>query len=379
MRIAFVYDAVYPWEKGGAQKRVWEIARRLAADHDVHLYGLHYWDGPATIIRNGVTLHGVCEPPELYVGDHRSIYEAIYYTAHLTPALLRNQFDVIDCQQFPYFPIFSSKANELMRSSAVVVTWYEVWNDYWYQYLGWKGALGKAVERLTVRLPDQIIAISEFVATDLEAIGRWENVTVVHNGVDYEWIQNVPAGEADWDVVYVGRLIEHKNVDKLLEAVAIVAEEMDEPIRCGIIGDGPQRTELERYARELGVSEEIEFLGFVETDAEVIEHLKAADVFVLPSMREGFPNTILEANACGVPSIVVDHDTNGATAVVEDGVTGYVMPLSSDAIAAKIREILTNNALRADLQQAARNYGRDHDWSAIVEELEVVYTTVACK
>jgi hypothetical protein len=49
MRICFVYDAVHPWEKGGAQKRVWELARRLANDHKVHFYGMHYWDGSETI------------------------------------------------------------------------------------------------------------------------------------------------------------------------------------------------------------------------------------------------------------------------------------------------------------------------------------------
>src|SRR6056297_1579194 len=103
MKIAFVYDAVYPWEKGGAQKRIWELACRLAADHDVHLYGMHYWDGPATIEREGVTLHGVCEPKELYVNGRRSIPQALSFAANLAPALLGEEFDIIDCQEFPYF------------------------------------------------------------------------------------------------------------------------------------------------------------------------------------------------------------------------------------------------------------------------------------
>lgn len=57
MKLALIYDAVFPWEKGGAQKRVWELARRLADDHDVHLYGMHYWDGPVVIEREGVSIH----------------------------------------------------------------------------------------------------------------------------------------------------------------------------------------------------------------------------------------------------------------------------------------------------------------------------------
>ena len=89
MKIAFLYDAVYPYEKGGAQKRIWELARRLADNHDVHLYGMHYWDGPPVIERENVTLHGVCEPQELYVEGRRSIPQAIYFAVTLLPTLLR--------------------------------------------------------------------------------------------------------------------------------------------------------------------------------------------------------------------------------------------------------------------------------------------------
>lgn len=376
MKLAFVYDAVYPWEKGGAQKRVWELARRLADDHDVHLYGMHYWDGPAIMERESVTLHGVCEPYDLYTDGRRSIPQAIKFAVHLTPQLLRKDFDVIDCQQFPYFPIFVAKAHELLRQSNLVVTWYEVWDDYWTDYLGTKGVFGKTIERLTVRLPDTIVPISSSIRDDLRALGRTHGLHVVENGVDAQGQQTLSAAETQWDVIYVGRLAEHKNVDWLLDAVATASERLGRHVTTCILGDGPERKALERHADEVGVADRVTFHGFVEADEDVIGHMKAASVFVLPSTREGFPNTILEANACGVPSIVIDHAENGSTAVVEDGETGFVVDPEPDAIASRIVTLLEDDDLLATLSANARIYGEVHDWDNIVTDLEGVYSNI---
>jgi len=373
MKISFVYDAVYPYEKGGAQKRIWELARRLADDHDVHLYGMHYWNGPRVIEREGVTLHGVCEPRELYTDGRRSIPQAMYFAARVAVPLLREEFDIIDCQEFPYFPCFPGKAHELLRDSTLLITWYEVWDDYWYDYLGPLGAFGKAIEQITAKLPDTIVPISEYIAGDLRDIGRTRNLRVIENGVDVKGLQETPSADADWDAIYVGRLSEHKNVDMLLEAIDTTSTHIGTDVSCCIIGDGPERERLEEYATDLGVDDQVTFLGFVEEDADVIGNIKAASVFVLPSIREGFPNTILEANACGVPSIVVDHPENGSTAVVEDGVTGFVTNVSADAIADRLAACLTDDELVKELSAGAIEYGRDHDWDVIVDELEDVY------
>jgi len=373
MKIAFVYDAVYPWEKGGAQKRIWELARRLADDHEVHYYGMKYWDGPRIIERKDVILHGVCEPRDLYIDGRRSIPQALYFTAAVTPALFREDFDIIDCQEFPYFPVFTAKLHELIRGSNLVVTWYEVWDDYWYDYLGAKGVFGKGVERVVSRLSETIIPISSYIEDDLHDIGRTEGNQVVENGVDFDGLKEIPAGDLNWDILYFGRLSEHKNVDLLIEAVDRVSTELGEPVSCGIIGDGPERENLEEYTKRIGIENQVEFLGFVEADEDVMKHLKASRMFVLPSIREGFPNTILEANACGVPSIVVDHPENGSTAVVEDGVTGFITEVAADAIAKRILDLLRDEEQYQAISEGAQEFGRNHDWDVIVDDLERKY------
>ncbi len=238
MRIGYVYDAVHPWETGGVQKRVWEVARRLADDHDVHWYGFRYWDGPAVVEREGVTFHGVAEPGELYVDGRRSILQALRFSAKLLRPLLAESFDVIDCQAFPYFPAFPSKLHSMARDATFLVTWHEVWDAYWYDYLGWKGGFGKAVERTVARLPDGHLTVSHRTRQDLASLGVTD-AQVVPNGVSMAEIDAVDPADGPVDVLFVGRLIPEKNADLLVRAVDRLRDEMPD-LRCVVVGEGPR-------------------------------------------------------------------------------------------------------------------------------------------
>ncbi len=81
MKIAFIYDAVYPWVKGGAEKRVYELAKRLAQrGNEVHWYSIGWWwpeNGKKDMVMDGIHLHGVSNPIDLYSDDRRSIKEAL--------------------------------------------------------------------------------------------------------------------------------------------------------------------------------------------------------------------------------------------------------------------------------------------------------------
>ena len=99
-------DAIYPYNLGGADKRLWELARKLAenGEHEVHIYGMKWWQGPDTIVTDNVHLHGVCKVHELYdENGGRSIKEAIIFSLKVLLPLLKADYDVIDCNQFPYF------------------------------------------------------------------------------------------------------------------------------------------------------------------------------------------------------------------------------------------------------------------------------------
>lgn len=124
MKIANVFDLIYPYSKGGVEKRNWELAVRLTQrGHEVHLFGMKSWEGPDIFVKNGVYLHGVCAPMELYSHGRRSIKEPIYFAFRVLPALLKERFDIIDCQSAPYFPSFSAKLHSLLRGSCLVISW----------------------------------------------------------------------------------------------------------------------------------------------------------------------------------------------------------------------------------------------------------------
>lgn len=143
-----------------------------------------------------------------------------------------------------------------------------------------------------------------------------------------------------------------------------------------MIGVGPEHRRLESYAAELGVSDRVTFFGFVESTEGVLAHLRSADVFILPSEREGFPNTILEANACKTPCIVCDYEENGGTAVVEDETTGFISSPIPGELVDRITSLRTDPNLRARLGEGTQEFGKRHDWQSITKEMESVYRGV---
>src|SRR5512136_99697 len=153
MRIAYVYDVIHPYVPGGVQKRIWELSRRLAAKgHDVTLFGMKHWEGDDVLMKEGVRIWGMCPPRHLFVNGRRSIAEAVYVGWRALRVLPKERFDVIDCQNFPYFPCFSAQVASSLRRSSLVITWHEVWGQYWRQYLGRTWPLGAVTERLAGRL-----------------------------------------------------------------------------------------------------------------------------------------------------------------------------------------------------------------------------------
>ena len=151
-------------------------------------------------------------------------------------------------------------------------------------------------------------------------------------------------------VLFVGRLVPYKGVDVLIDAMAGVRH-----ATCLIVGDGPLRASLESHAASRGVSSRVRFLGGVP-DADLVAHLHACELFVLPSVtrQETFGVVQLEAMACGRPVVSTDLET-GVPWVNQHETTGLVVrPGDSAALAAAITRLLDEPALRARYGAAGR-------------------------
>jgi len=373
MKLAFIYDVIYPYVVGGAQQRIWEISRRLAQrGHEVHLFGMKYWDGEEVIVKGGVYLHGICKPQELYVEGRRSITEAIYFARKLVRPLLREDFDIVDCSNFPYFPCFPAKLHALIRKSNLIITWHEVWDDYWYEYLGRKGVFGRWIERIVARLSRNVIAISERTKRELISIGAGGNIQIVPGGVDIEQISMVAPASSESDVIFAGRLIKEKNVDFLIKSIALVRRTIPDLI-CFIIGDGPERANLEKLTYDLGLEGNIRFLGFLDHSEDVFSYMKSSGVFVLPSTREGFGIVVVEANACGLPVVTVSHRRNAAADLIVDNENGFLCKLSEEDMAQKITIALER---KQDMTKDCQEHSRKYDWDRITNMAEAVHNSV---
>lgn len=127
-RTAFVIDAVYPVNKGGRERRLWEIARRLARDgHDVRVFTMKWWSGPRPIELDGVwpRFH------PLHRGARRSMTHAPLFGVAASRHLTERRH-TIGSDHMPYFPLISARPICCLRSKRLTAAWHEVWGrEYW--------------------------------------------------------------------------------------------------------------------------------------------------------------------------------------------------------------------------------------------------------
>ena len=369
MKIAFVYDVLYPDTIGGVEKRIYEMGTRLAErGHEVHLFPMMSGD-EQVINREGLIIHKVCDPIGLYTGDRRSVLQALWYSVHLFPTLLGVRVEIIDCQNFPYFPVLVARIVGFLRRETCIITWHEFWGSYWYSYLGFFGVFGRVIEKIAILLSNQCITVSQHTALRLgKTVGK--QTSLVPNGItiaDIEGFQNFgPPGE----ILFAGRFIPEKHPELVVEAVRIIAEENPE-VSCVMVGDGPKMAEIRALIKKYSLTRNIHLTGFLSSYEELIGRMKQARLFLLPSEREGFGIVCIEALACTIPIITIDHPMNAAGDHVLKG-CGYCAQPEAEDIAAGIRQCLSSPPDGPALLRM-KEYAAAHDWDVLTTDLEAVY------
>jgi glycosyltransferase involved in cell wall biosynthesis len=374
MNIAIVSDSLYPYFKGGKEKRIYEASTRLAArGHTVTIYSMHWWKGGDTVKENGVTLHAISPLYPLYHKNRRSFKEAIFFSLHCF-TLMNKRFDVIEVDHMPHLVLFPLKIICLLKGKRMIVTWHEVWGKkYWQQYIGrgMRATIAYYVEALSARLPDLIISVSEHTTKSLRAgLGVKCPIVTIGNGLDMAAILSATPTPSGVDVIFSGRLLSHKHVDVLIHSIAILSKKYP-AISLSILGEGPEKQSLQALTQSLGVEKNVSFLGFLDDQHDMYRIMQASRVFVLPSTREGFGIAAIEANACGMPFITIDHERNAAKDLVIDGENGVLVDLDPVPMARAIETLL-----RAPKDRSFyRAYAEQYDWERIVSEIQNVYAS----
>lgn len=213
-------------------------------------------------------------------------------------------------------------------------------------------------------------AISESTRDDLVRRGvPRERIRVIHPGVDVQHYRPDPAvGRSDPpSFLYMGRLKRYKGVEIAVRALARVRATRPD-VRLDIAGTGDYRPALERLVASLGLGDAVTFRGFVP-DAEKVRLLRSTWANVFPSPKEGWGITVVEAAACGTPSIA--SDSPGLRDSVRDGRTGFLVPHGDvDALARRMLELVAAPDRLAAIGAAAREHAETLSWDAAAEATE---------
>ena len=227
----------------------------------------------------------------------------------------------------------------------------------------------KRWHRLTLGRTDGVIAVSSAVARQLHAqrLAQPEKISVIHNGIDLAcftgnltdapraaWQEQMELRPAQFWVGFLGDLNPRKGPDDFLHIAAQIAAQRSD-VAFIVAGPdtsphGTDRPRLEQLAQELGLQGRVGFLGAL---AETAPFYHALEIFVSASHSESFGLAIAEAMACGVP--VIATATDGACEIIQDRVTGRLVPIAQPQILAQnINALLADAAMRATLARQAR-------------------------
>lgn len=343
MRVCIVYDCLYPWTVGGAERWYRNLAERLAADgYEVTYLTRLQWDPVDPPRIEGVNVVAVSGSGDLYGADgNRRVVPPLRFGAGVLRHLLRRgrDYDVVHMCSFPYFSVLAAAVARRRGSYRLVIDWHEVWTRrYWLSYIGpLSGRIGYAVQRLCVRVQHRAFCFSRLHRDRLLKEGVPSEPTILEG----EYAGDLTAPEprtAEPLVVFAGRHIPEKNAVAAVAAIA-AARKNGLEVQGVIFGDGPERERVLAAIGEHGLEGIVRAPGFAPRE-EVDDALRRALCLLHPSVREGYGLVVIEAAAHGTPVVVADGPDNAAVELVQPGANGVVAASAEpQALAAAMREV----------------------------------------
>jgi glycosyltransferase involved in cell wall biosynthesis len=352
LRVAVVSDALYPWHKGGKEVRYLHLLRGLP-DHemDVVVYSMKWWDQTPEVLETefgSLTYRAICPRVPLYRDAKRSVIQAILF-AISTLRLLHRRFDVIEADHMPYLQLLPLRIVAWIRGVPLVITWHEVWGeDGWRTYVGRMGRFAAIVERTCIRLPDRIVAVSAGTADKLIAMGaKAEHVYIVPNPVDLDQLRAAVPHPSTPELLFVGRLIDHKQANLAIEATRILAAR-GRDVRLGLVGVGPEESRLRDQVAFAGLNARVTFYGAIDTQSDLWSLIRGTRVLLAPSVREGFGLVVAEALAMGTPVVCAIHPENESSHLVGPATGSLIPAFDAEALADAAEYWLDDDSQRFD-------------------------------
>ena len=379
MRIAIVYDCLFPNTVGGAERWYRNLAERLDGEHRITYLTRRQWggEGPQTSFETLAVSPG----GQLYTrSGRRRIWPPVLFGLGVFWHLVRHgrRYDAVHTASFPYFSLLGAwLALRLTRSRArLVVDWHEIWSrEYWRTYLGTVGGrIAFSIQAITLRLPDRSFTFSRLAEAQARELGHRAPITRLtgeYAGNEEARTRLIEAtrSSAPPTVVAAGRQIPEKRVPSIPAAIARAIERVPD-LQCEILGNGPDFEATGAAVAQLGIQAAVELRGKV-THEEVMASLAGAVCLLHPSAREGYGLVVVEATSLGTPAILVAGADNAAAELIDDGVNGYV---AADAEPETLAELIVAAVEGADRLRAStlRWYEENREALSIESSLAAV-------
>jgi glycosyltransferase involved in cell wall biosynthesis len=371
MRILISSDYFYPFLPGGGEKRMYEIGKRLARSHEVHVVTRKLANLPSYEEHENMRIHRVYVPfegatLESFVNGLFFMLGAFFKASSL------GRFDAYAPHYF--FPVLPIWAASKAQGKSALVTIHDVfYTSELTKLYGLKGLFAAFFEKLMLRLPyRRVVTVSGASKEKLVAGGMQRTrIEIVPNGVDLMMFDKIRVGKSRKPrIIYVGRLIEYKHVDDLLLAFSKLSLDAE----LYVVGRGPERKKLEVLAKELKVDRRVVFTGFV-SESRKIELLKSSHALVLPSTMEGFGIALVEAMAAKTP--VIAADIPALRELVGDEEVGLLFkPRDIGALKMKLERLLKESKLRVQLSRKGHELvKKKFSWERITKEIESLLKT----
>lgn len=363
LEILRIASDLYPDVLGGGAIHAHAMSRRqAAAGHDVTVLTSDHGDrsAPRTETRDGYTLRRLREVV-------RPVENSI--TPGIFPALRERvpTADVVHAHSHLYFTTNASALSARFSETPLVLTNHGLISQTVPRWV--HDIYLPTVGRFTFNSADRVLCYTEMDRRRLRERSIDAPIDVIENGIDCDRFTPPADKPRDQALLFVGRLVDRKGVRTLLDAFARLSDRRPQ-LELRLVGDGPERSTYEARSRGLGIADRVEFLGRVDYEA-IPRQYQQSQVFVLPSLNEGLPRTVLEAMACGTP--VVTSSLPQLEPLVAG--SGYTVDAGdTSGFVEAIDDLLSDDDRRARMGERGRQTVRaEHSWSETVRRTTNVY------
>ncbi|KKR49042.1 MAG: Glycosyltransferase [Candidatus Magasanikbacteria bacterium GW2011_GWC2_40_17] len=244
---------------------------------------------------------------------------------------------------------------------------------------GWQVELMKKIRRRILTEADQVVAVSNFMKDLAIKIGVKEvKVTVIYNAVDF--VQNSlepnQKTEGEKNIMTAGRLVPWKGIDGLIMAMSdLKKDQIAASFKLTVVGEGPDKSRLEKLSHDEGVNNFVNFVGKVPLD-KISNYYATADVFILNSQYEGLSHVLLEVLSLGRP--IIASSSGGNPEVIVNEKNGLLVEYNNlGQLKSAIKRILTEPYWQsAEYKQACRESLKKFNWQNVVEQTIKIFKNV---